>query len=474
MLATAASVLIVSLGSAANAAVVHYPPMGTYINNFTFVIQGSGAPGIFNSSITPPEQYGIYNWCNMPHVRSAEYKKMPKGYTLEFVEVIQRHHKRTPYASNTFFKEDITWSCVGQGPIYGLKESKGPATDATDAQWRAYSNPLNPFTNTVGPGFVGSTCQFPQITGQGLEDSLAHGTDLRAVYAKPLGLSQQFDASVAQIRVTNNQITSQVASGLLKGLFPQSSDIEVLIQSSNFDSLEPAYSCPKASALQKAVTTGNSNWTNHLTATAGLYATLDAISGTPNQDTGGWHVSFDHYYDNMSAKQCHGKTLPCNINNTNQCVTQAEADRVYRLGNYEYSLQWRDAPESAQYAALKIGAWVLELKGHLQDKIEGKLKNMKYIHNIGHDGSISPLLGFLQIAEMVWPGMGSEVVFELYSSGTNSSNKTYFVRVLWGGRPMVTSTPLGTLNKVPIQDFFNYIDGMVGSSAQLLADCYSN
>lgn len=47
---------------------------------------------------------------------------MPKGYTLEFVEVIQRHHKRTPYASNTFFKEDITWSCVGQGPIYGLKE----------------------------------------------------------------------------------------------------------------------------------------------------------------------------------------------------------------------------------------------------------------------------------------------------------------------------------------------------------------
>lgn len=48
-----------------------------------------------------------------------------------------------------------------------------------------------------------------------------------------------------------------------------------------------------------------------------------------------------------------------------------------------------------------------------------------------------------------------QVVFELYSSGTNSSNKAYFVRVLWGGRPMVTSTPLGTLNKVPIQDFFN-------------------
>jgi len=51
-----------------------------------------------------------------------------------------------------------------------------------------------------------------------------------------------------------------------------------------------------------------------------------------------------------------------------------QANTVYRLGNYEYSLQWRDAPESAQYAALKYGAWMLELKGHLQDKIDGKME----------------------------------------------------------------------------------------------------
>ena len=132
------------------------------------------------------------------------------------------------------------------------------------------------------------------------------------MYAKPLGLSEQFDASEAHIResylpshpnshipslplsgVTNNQITSQVASGLLKGLFPRSSNIEVLIQSSNFDSLEPTYSCPKADALKAAVTTGNSNWTNHLVAAAGLYAKLDAVSGIASQDTGGWHTSFD-------------------------------------------------------------------------------------------------------------------------------------------------------------------------------------
>jgi 2-phosphoxylose phosphatase len=74
MRATAACVLLVSLGSAVNATVVHYPPKATSINNFTFIMQGAGAPGIFNSSFTPAKQYGEYNWCSMPHVRSTEYK----------------------------------------------------------------------------------------------------------------------------------------------------------------------------------------------------------------------------------------------------------------------------------------------------------------------------------------------------------------------------------------------------------------
>ncbi|KAG5341478.1 hypothetical protein C0989_010236 [Termitomyces sp. Mn162] len=48
------------------------------------------------------------------------------------------------------------------------------------------------------------------------------------------------------------------------------------------------------------------------------------------------------------------------------------ADTVYRLGNWEYSWQYRDAPQSAQFSALKYGAFVLELQGHLQDKISGQ------------------------------------------------------------------------------------------------------
>ena len=63
---------------------------------------------------SPPtlRRYLIFN----PFARSPG-----KEYTLEYVEVIQRHHKRTPYASNTFFKESVSWSCDGEGPMYGVR-----------------------------------------------------------------------------------------------------------------------------------------------------------------------------------------------------------------------------------------------------------------------------------------------------------------------------------------------------------------
>ena len=145
-------------------------------------------------------------------------------------------------------------------------------------------------------------------------------------------------------------ITSQVASGLLKGLFPLSSPqyISAFIEQSAIDSLEPTYPCPTAYTILNNYTTGNGGqeWQTHLTQAASLYAKLDQVSGISSPDTAGWHVSFDQcvlyfflfflllgrrpiacvssYYDNLSAKQCHGKSLPCSVNDTSICVTQDE------------------------------------------------------------------------------------------------------------------------------------------------------
>jgi len=66
-----------------------HAPNSTAINNLTSAIGSSGVYGfIYNSSATPADEYGIYNWCNMPHVRATEYKKPSPEYKLQYVEVV--------------------------------------------------------------------------------------------------------------------------------------------------------------------------------------------------------------------------------------------------------------------------------------------------------------------------------------------------------------------------------------------------
>jgi len=67
--------------------------------------------------------------------------------------------------------------------------------------------------------------------------------------------------------------------------------------------------------------------------------------------------------------------------------------------------------------------------------------------------------------------MGAEVAFELYSAASGKTDTTYFIRVLWGGQPMLTSTPMGKLDMIPLATFLAYIDGMVGTGNDLVTMC---
>lgn len=103
-------------GASAAAAPGWLPPYATNTNNLTFAVSGAGTNGfIYDSSSTPADsEYGVYNYCNMPHVRATEYVVPDQAaYQLEYVEVVQRHHKRSPYQSNTFPAEDHEWPGCG-------------------------------------------------------------------------------------------------------------------------------------------------------------------------------------------------------------------------------------------------------------------------------------------------------------------------------------------------------------------------
>lgn len=263
-------------------------------------------------------------------------------------------------------------------------------------------------------------------------------------------------------------ITSQTLSGLVSGLFPGGHEYDALIQSDSWDSLEPSISCALQSTVASAITDISSEWGVHLNRSLELRERFYNVSGIEWDNDAGWSTSWDHPYDNLSAKQCHGKPLPCSLNNTAICTPQEDADAIYRLGNYEYAYKWRMAENSTLYSALTMGAWFIELQDHINGKIDGS-NDVKYFHNFAHDGSISPVLGVLQIDKPMWPGMGTEIVFELWKKKTSPS--PYFIRVLLSGQPLETSTPLGTLDMVPWDEFEKYLnetipEDLVGMCAQ--------
>lgn len=197
---------------------------------------------------------------------------------------------------------------------------------------------------------------------------------------------------------------------------------------------------------------------------------LDAISDIPS-DADDWHTSYDHYFDNLSSRLCHSKPLPCKQPPSNdECITHTQADTVFRLGQWEYSLLYRDAPSSLIASAASYGVFIAELAQHLREQIKFFNENIDqtdrvlYRHNVAHDGSISRILSLLQIRQMVWPGMGAEIVFELYR---NAKEGGFYVRVLWGGQVLQSSNPdLGDMNFLDLQRLLDYFDALVGPRAR--------
>jgi acid phosphatase len=249
------------------------------------------------------------------------------------------------------------------------------------------------------------------------------------------------------------------------------------------DSLEPQYPCTGGQSLFNNIKDSDSAssepWKSHLEKTKELMDALDAISDIPS-DADDWHTSYDHYFDNLSSRLCHSKPLPCKQPQSNdECMTRSQANTVFRLGQWEYSRLYRDAPSSLIASAALYGVFIAELAQHLREQIKFFIENtdqtdrVLYRHNVAHDGSISRILSVLQIRQMIWPGMGAEIVFELYRKTDPSSleERGFYVRVLWGGQVLQSSNPeLGDMNFVDLQRLLDYFDSLVGQKAQSVVE----
>ncbi|EFW98684.1 histidine acid phosphatase [Grosmannia clavigera kw1407] len=485
-----------------------FPPRTGLVNNLTAALYTpSGVYGFrYDGSLVPDADYGVYNWCNMPHVRRDRYVVPPPSFALRYVELVHRHHKRTPYAANAFPVEPYHWDC-SDAQVHHYNQPTGTDHHPGDAFLRPDAAvPGNPFAATA-PGLHGS-CRFPQLTHGGLVDAWQHGADLYGVYHDLLHFLPDLaanDSSQTEIqaawttqtafRVTNNQITSETASMVWGGMLAAAGQrspswsLPFSVEPVGVDGLEPQYDCP-AGAVAFADITGldidsvhgdsrayrSRAWNAHLVAAADVFRRLDAASGVLPGDRD-FHSSFDHYYDSLSARRCHD--LPDVVG-----VDRNLADTVFRLGQWEYSRMFRDDARSLGASAALWGVWVAQLAAHLRTAAADRQTAPRYRHNVAHDGSLSRLLSILQADDMVWPGMGSEVVVELWEKTDHvddhvdqdadvnadiSTHPHHYIRVLFGGRLLRSSHPdLADLDMRPLDALLAYLDDLVGPDASLV------
>ncbi|RJE21663.1 Histidine acid phosphatase [Aspergillus sclerotialis] len=180
-------------------------------------------------------------------------------------------------------------------------------------------------------------------------------------------------------------------------------------QASSIDSVDQGFPCPARSKLLSDIQSTD-EWNEHLAVSQKLRNRLATLF---DANTTSWMSTADHFADNFQARLCNGYELPCSRSDESSCVTLDEAYEIFRAGDWEYNYWWRRNENAKRYIQLVEGLFIGEIIRRLE-AIEQGQSPLLYSHNFIHDGDIGPILGALGIKALRWPGMGSNVAFEIW------------------------------------------------------------
>ncbi|SPO38695.1 related to acid phosphatase [Pseudozyma flocculosa] len=406
----------------------------------------SHAASIYTSSVTPAHlPWNTYNYCNAPRVSAAHYIKPQgpgtEGAELVYLNVVQRHHKRTP--DNTYPNEraynPTAWECDDFKQVsYGIGTGNASRLRTHSVYHQVETPSWHPLASLIWEG----SCDKGQLTSAGLQDSIQHGKDFASVYG-PNGVNPLLKHGVNErdlyIRTSNADRTYQVSAGLLAGMGYRN-EFPVHTQPQSIDDIVPNYSCAHADDLRDSYQQLPA-WTDHIKSKAGLFASLNAVVGTANQSS--WNTWIDHHFDAMASRQCHGHSLPENPE-TKEAIGQDLANQAYAEGDWEYDYIWNTAEGADDYVRYGFGVFVQELAENLKAFRDGKERH-KVKYYVGHDGTMVRLFKSLaQSGQIRWPAMGSEVVIEVWRkpNGKGQNDKQHYVRILQYGSTMATNADL--------------------------------
>ncbi|OJJ45175.1 hypothetical protein ASPZODRAFT_168230 [Penicilliopsis zonata CBS 506.65] len=434
-----------------------YPPN---IEDLSWITNGSLGTygGLYSapaSAASEPSPYGAYDYCSMPHPRAQEYvlpAPVQNGSVkaqLVYLEYLQRHQRRTPY-NILPGGENEEYHCDDILPYLYAGPASSTAQQPLRVYAKTYSDPANPFLDD----YVNGTCQYPQLTIGGLLDGYQHGRDLWAVYGDRLGFLPRTpeDGRRVWFRSSSSALTQDSAGGVLRGLWPHySGAVPLHQQAASVDTVNEGYSCAAEDTVLDAIEASD-EWEAHLAATASL---RDDLATMFDANTSAWMSTYDHFSDNFQARLCNGYELPCSRANLSECVTQAQAEEIFRAGDWMWDYWYRASANATSYITLLEGLFIGEIVNRLQAVADSKgEQTLQYSHNFIHDGDIGPVLGALGIKALRWPGMGSNIAFEIWKTEDD-----LFSRVLYSGHPLQTTH--GMLEWVSLADLIAILQPFV-------------
>ncbi|RAL60120.1 hypothetical protein DID88_000745 [Monilinia fructigena] len=331
---------------------------------------------------------------------------------------------------------------------------------------QTYTDPGNPFLST----YISGTCQYPQLTIGGLLDGQQHGRDLAEVFGATGKLSlfpEVPSRETTYFRSSESPLTQQSAGGVLRGIWPNHrASVPLHQQATSIDTVNAGYSCSVISFFLAKIRS-TSEWQAHLAATLILRSTLRNMFSA---NSSAWQGTMDHFADNFQARLCNSYSLPCSPTDASNCITQEMAE-VFRTADWEWTYYWRANPYAQKYIQAVEGLFIGEIVSRLESVVNGTIRRGKYSHAFIHDGDIGPVAGALGINALRWPGMGSNIAFEIWKvhNYTAKTNDAYFARVLYSGQPM--KSIYGDLDWIPLQSLLGILRRSV--PADIVALCNS-
>lgn len=286
------------------------------------------------------------------------------------------------------------------GPIV-----KFPSPRPMHVYAQTYTDPENPFA----AGYVKGTCQLPQITVGGVLDGYQHGRDLWSVYGDKLGFLPTSPNDATWFRSSESSLTQQSAAGVLRGMWPyHTGPVPLHQQPAAIDTTNESFNCTRRAQVLNHIES-TSEWNAHLLAASPLFAKLSWA--TLNQSD--WTFSFNSLADNFQARLCNGYQLPCNVLNISQCATMNQAEEVFRGGDWEWNYWYRTNPQAKLYIQTVEGPFIADIIRRLR-AVQNGTSEIKYEHDFLHDNDVGPIAGALGINALRWPGMASNIAFEVW------------------------------------------------------------